>query len=33
MKGKPPPTLPLAGRIHCRQFLGGLLKHYDRAAA
>jgi putative transposase len=33
MQGKPLPVLPLEGTIHCRQFLGGLLKHYDRAAA
>jgi putative transposase len=33
MKGKPPRVLPLDSAIHCRQSLGGLLKHYYRAAA
>ena len=33
LNGVPPPVLPLEGNIHCRQFLGGLLKHYYRSAA
>ena len=32
--GDPPPVDPEeAGTVHCRQWLGGLLKHYEREAA
>ena len=30
--GEPPPALPDSGKVHCRTRLGGLLKHYYRAA-
>jgi putative transposase len=34
VNGEPPPSLPVSnGELHCRSRLGGLLRHYYRAAA
>ena len=31
--GDAPPTVPIEGRVECRERFGGLLRHYYRAAA